>query len=56
MAVPAAPSEHGKCRLLAAHGRRNEAKAGLVLVVASITEGFADGDFKQAAALLSQFG
>jgi predicted ATPase len=41
-------------RLLAAHNRRDEAKAGLVPVVASITEGFADADFKQAAALLLQ--
>ena len=41
-------------RLLAAHNRRDEAKAGLVPVVASITEGFADTDFKEAAALLSQ--
>jgi predicted ATPase len=43
-------------RLLAAHHRRDEAKAGLVPVVASITEGFADTDFKEAAALLSQLG
>jgi predicted ATPase len=41
-------------RLLAAHNRRDEAKAGLVPVVASITEGFADTDFKAAAALLPQ--
>jgi predicted ATPase len=41
-------------RLLAAHNRRDEAKAGLVPVVASITEGSTDADFKEAAALLSQ--
>ena len=41
-------------RLLAAHNRRDEAKAGLVPVVASITEGFAEADFKEAATLLSQ--
>jgi len=41
-------------RLLAAHNRRDEAKAGLVPVVGSVTEGFADTDFKEAAALLSQ--
>ena len=40
--------------LQAAHNRRDEAKAGLVPVVASFTEGFADRDFKEAAALLSQ--
>jgi predicted ATPase len=44
----------GLARLLAAHSRLDEAKAGLVPVVASITEGFADADFKEAAALLSQ--
>jgi predicted ATPase len=41
-------------RLLAAHNRRDEAKAGLVPVVAGVTEGFADRDFKEAAALLRQ--
>jgi predicted ATPase len=41
-------------RFLAAHNRRDEAKAGLVPVVASFTEGFAETDLKQAAALLSQ--
>ena len=44
----------GLARLLAAHSRLDEAKAGLVPVVASITEGFGDSDFKEAAALLSQ--
>jgi hypothetical protein len=45
----------GLAGLLGAHNRREEAKAGLVPVVASITEGFADADFKKAAALISQF-
>jgi len=41
-------------RLLVAHNRRAEAKASLAPVIASITEGFTDADFKEAAALLSQ--
>jgi predicted ATPase len=41
-------------RLLVGRHRRDEAKAVLVPVVASITEGFADPDFTEAALLLSQ--
>jgi predicted ATPase len=43
-------------RFLTAHNRRAQAKASLAPVLASITEGFADPDFKEAAALLPELG
>jgi predicted ATPase len=43
-------------RFLRAHNRHAQAKASLVPVLQSITEGFADPDFKEAAALLPELG
>jgi ATP/maltotriose-dependent transcriptional regulator MalT len=45
---------NGLARFLALHGRRDEAKSRLAPIHASITEGFEDIDFKEAAALLSE--
>ena len=41
-------------RLLAAHGRHDEAKSTLAPILASITEGFETADFKEGSGLLRQ--
>jgi predicted ATPase len=43
-------------RFLGRHGRPDEAKSKLAPIVASITEGFEDTDFKEATALLGELG